>query len=657
MSGCWGSPGAVLFPLATQGALMLIYLDFETRSAVKPRVVGVHNYAAHPSTDVTCLGYAIDDGPVHLWTQAEETRAPFIGMPIQGIPPGATFVAHNVPFERAILKHHFKLDVPLNRWLDTMALARHGGLPGKLEKLAEALKLDQQKDMAGNAIMLKLARPRLARDDDDEDEPRFWDETEKPADFAAMYEYCKQDVAVMRACLAKLPPMSPFERAVWLSTEAANERGVKIDLASIPAARAFAEGHAARLEARYTAITGAKMKANSKARAAQMGLSDFRKPTVRNALRRDDLTPVVREALTIRREGSKSSVAKLKAMAARTSPDGYLRGSISYCGAVRTGRFSSSGVQLQNIPRGYGKATELAFRALHRGVLDVVFPDEIGTIAEMLRGFLMGPFLVGDFSQIEARALAWLAGETALLDIFRRKGDPYKVMASRIYVKHEDAIDKDERFMGKQVVLGCGYGMGAQKFQTMLDDTYDVVIDLPFAYSVVDAYRAAHPRIAAFWDTIGRGFFQAVQTRANNLRVGPVTMGMDGTAAFIQLPSGRRLWYPQAHVGTGELTGRPEVRFWGQRREKGGGGWGIVGTYGGKLVENITQAVARDIMAVAMIRLENAGIPVLFTVHDELVVPGSTDWALFESLMTQVPGWTPGLPIEADIFKTLRYRK
>ena len=361
-----------------------------------------------------------------------------------------------------------------------------------------------------------------------------------------MYAYCQQDVRVMRAALGRLPPMSKFERDLWLATEAANERGVRIDLASIPAAQAFAEGHAARLEARYTAITGQKMKSNTAERAGEMGLTDFRKPTVRNALRRDDLLPAVREALQIRQEGSKSSVAKLKALVNRTSPDGRLRGALIYCGAVRTGRFSSSGVQLHNFPRGYGTQTDLAFQALHAGCLDVIFPDGIGTIAEMLRGFITGPFTVADFAQIEARVLAWLAKQDDLLDLFRSKADPYKVMASKIYDAPLDRIDKDQRFMGKQVILGCGYGMGAPKFKRMLDETYDKVIDDAFAYSVVNTYREAHPKIVALWTTIQNGMLSMLTTR-KTIRVGPVVMGMEGTSAFIQLPSGRRLFYPQRY--------------------------------------------------------------------------------------------------------------
>lgn len=633
---------------------VLIYIDFETRSTVKPSVVGVYNYAEHPTTQISCMAWAIDDGEVMLW-KANSGK----DFPITGLPPGATLVAHNVPFERSILREKLGLDTPWSRWLDTAALARHAGLPAKLEKMAEALKLPEQKDMAGNRVMLKLAAPRKGSfeetPDGEEPGPRFWTEDLKPEDFALMYAYCQQDVRVMRAALALLPAMSPFERALWLATEAANERGVRIDLASIPLARAFAEGHAARLEARYRAITGEKMKANTAEKAAALGLTDFRKPTIRDALRRDDLVPTVREALEIRREGSKSSVAKLKAMANRTSPDGRLRGALTYCGAIRTGRFSSSGVQLQNIPRGYGEQTGLAFEALHRGVLDVVFPDEIGTVAEMLRGFLVGPFIVGDFAQIEARVLAWLAGQTDLLDLFRAKADPYKVMASKIYAAPVSTIDKDQRFMGKQVILGCGYGMGAPKFKRMLDETYDMVIDDAFAASVVGTYRDTHPKIVRLWETLQAGMFAAIQNR-KSIKVGPVIMGMDGTAAFVQLPSGRKLYYPQARLGMREGGGR-EIQFWGARREKGGGGWGIVGTYGGKLAENITQALARDVMAVAMIRLGLSGIPVLFTVHDEVVVDAGVDISRFREILTRVPGWAPGLPIEADVFTTTRYRK
>ena len=629
---------------------MLIFLDFETRSAVKPGAVGVWNYAAHPSTQATCMAFAIDDYPVEIWKANSGEDFP------KKLFTHATLVAHNVPLERAILREKFNLDIPLNRWLDTQALARHGGLPAKLEKLAEALKLDEQKDMAGNRIMLKLAQPRkglvdsLDPEGEGDDGPRFWTEDARPEDFASMYAYCQQDVRVMRAALPRLPPMSATERALWLSTEAANERGVRIDLASIPAARAFAEGHAARLEARYREITGVKMLNRTKATAETLGLDDFRKPTVRDALRRKDLTPAVREALEIRQEGSKSSVAKLKALVNRTSPDGRLRGALVYCGAIRTGRFSSSGIQLHNLPRGLGAATEEAFQALHRGVLDITHPNEIGTIAEMLRGFIQGPFVVADFAQIEARVLAWLAKEDWLLSTFRLKGDPYKLMASRIYQVPVEEIDKDQRFMGKQVILGCGYQMGPGKFQTMLDETYDMIISANFAEEVVGTYRAVHPKIVQLWWTLQRGMAAAIHSR-KTIRVGPVGMGMEGTSAFIHLPSGRKIFYPRAR-----LVGN-DIEYWGNRREKGSGGWGMISGYGGKFVENVTQAVARDVMAVAMLRLEAEGIKTIFTVHDEIVVDAGVDVSRFRAIIERVPKWAEGLPIEADIFTTTRYRK
>jgi DNA polymerase len=634
------------FVSALWGRPVLVYIDFETRSAADLKAVGVWNYAGHSSTQAACMAFAIDDYPVEIWTAASGEDFP------RKLFTHALLVAHNVPFERAILRECFGIDIPLDRWLDTQALARHGGLPARLVDLAKALKLDEQKDMAGNLTMLKLAKPRkgVAPGEGEDDGPRFWSEDALPEQFAQMYAYCKQDVRVMRAALPRLPPMSATERALWLSTEAANERGVRIDLASIPAARAFAEGHAARLEARYTALTGEKMLATVEAKANAMGLTDFRKPTVRNALRRADLLPSIREALEIRQAGARSSVAKLRALQNRTSPDGYLRGALTYCGAIRTGRFSSSGVQLQNFPRGYGAQTEMAFRALDAGVLDIVFPDEIGTIAEMLRGFIVGPFVVADFAQIEARVLAWLAGEEWLLSTFRLKGDPYKLMASRIYGLPTEEITKDQRFMGKQVILGCGYQMGPPKFKTMLDETYDMVITEAFAEEVVGTYRQVHPKIVALWSTLQQGMIAAV-TERKTFRAGPVATGIEGTSAFIHLPSGRKIFYPRARMGP------RGIEYWGNSREVGSGGWGMISGYGGKFVENITQAVARDVMAIAMLRLEAEGIKTVFTVHDEIVVDAGIDVSRFRDILLKVPKWAEGLPIEADIFTTERYRK
>jgi DNA polymerase len=304
---------------------------------------------------------------------------------------------------------------------------------------------------------------------------------------------------------------------------------------------------------------------------------------------------------------------------------------------------------LQNLPRGLGTGTDAAFEALQTGSLPLLYDDAVGTVAEMLRGFFVGDLVVGDLAQIEARTLAWLAGQEDLLDVFRRKGDPYAVMAQRIYAKPQ--VSKDERFMGKQVVLGAGYGMGYEKFRRMLDETYDVQIDDAFALRVVGAYRSANPAIVSFWRKMEAAFGAAVtgrETRVGKLVVFPAKVA-GRRYVCIRLPSGRWLWYAKPENLDGEL------RHHG-RNIYAGGRWESVSTYGGKLAENVTQAVARDVLAEAMLRLD-AKYRLVLTVHDEIVAEGTDSLDAFKAEMLVCPAWAEGLPLDAEVFTTRRYRK
>lgn len=621
---------------------MLLYLDFETRSSIDLKKVGLHRYAHHPSTEVLCTGWAVDDGPALV-----EPGIP--GQVIRAIQQGATLVAHNAAMERETLAAH-GFELPWERWIDTAALAARMSLPRGLGALAEALHLEEQKDDAGHRIMLKLSRPKGGWSDDE-----WWDEEEKPADFAALREYCRQDVEVMRLCHKRLLPLSDEEGAIYRLTQRMNDAGVEVDLAAIPAAKSLLAQSSAAGEARFRVLTGGHGVKSYARVAAALGLPDVRKPTVRTHLRRNDLTPRVREALELFQKLARSSPAKLSAFENRTSPDGRCRGMLVYCGAERTGRWSGMGVQPQNFPRGLGEGTEEFFDALEHGVVEHLYDNPVATVAEALRGFLVGPFIVGDYSQIEARTLAWLAGQADLLKVFAEKGDPYKHMASRIYGKPMAEVTKDERFMGKQVVLGCGYGMGSQKFQRMLSEIYDVDISADLAMRVVSMYRSVNARIVAFWGRLERAFIHVVQSGkplvcvTPNIKMGNIEVG-GIRYAFIELPSGRRLYYCEPEMSA------DGVRYWG-RNIYTGGKWDRVSTYGGKLAENVTQATSRDLMAQAMLKLDAEGFRLLLTVHDEIVADDNGLSEKFKAVMLSLPGWAQGLPVDAEVFSSRRYRK
>lgn len=573
-----------------------LYLDIETRSELDLTKVGTAAYGEHPSTEVLCIAWAVDDGPVNVAKGEKPDGALALYQTAefeQAVSdPGLTIVAHNVAFERDVLKLHGC------NWLDTAALAARMGLPRKLEELSKFFWPDDpafQKDMEGNRIMLQICKERRPSA---KNPNRWWTPEHAPEKFAKLYAYCMRDVEVMREIHRRLLPLEPFEHRVWALTEKMNARGVKIDVASIAPAQAHLAKHSAPLEREFVSLVGCSHRSPLKAKA--LGLENAEKDTVRKALKDESLPADKRRALELLQTLNKSSLAKLEAMKLRMTSDGRLHGAFAYCGAERTGRWSSMGVQFQNLVQGFGEMTDLAFEALHAGVVSEMFLgdpqphpkpplDELGIISMMMRGFLVGPFLVGDFAQIEARTLAWLAGQQDLIAAFRDKADPYCMMASRVYGRTVTKKDKAERFMGKQVVLGAGYGLGFRGFQALLDKTYDVQIEEAFAKKVISVYRAANKAIVAFWDKLERGFRFVVQNRSKRVQVQsgtgvPLYMGTiehGGVPyAWIELPSGRKLYYARP-----EVKPNGELRYFG-RDIKQGGKWQRVGTYGGKLAEN-----------------------------------------------------------------------
>jgi DNA polymerase len=631
-----------------------LYLDFETRSTVDLKKVGLYVYAHHPTTKIVCFGLAVDEDPIFVYSKEIE----LFDMLHLWHDPSVTIVAHNAPFEREMLRA-CGFNLPWSRFVDTAALAARMALPRKLEAVAEALKLEEQKDVTGHKIMLRLARPKGGWSDDE-----FWEEEDRPADFAALREYCRQDVLVMREIHRRLLPLSATERRLYELTGEMNDRGVPVDLASVPLALEVLEKSTVEEVAEFKRLAGGHPVKSYKKVAEALGLENMRKVTVRNAIRDPTLSPEVRRACEIFKKLARSSPAKLKAFQQRASADGRVRGALIYGGAERTTRWSSGGVQLHNMPKGLGEGTDTVFDALAAGCLELCYDDPVGTIAEALRGFLVGPFYVGDFAQIEARSLNWFAGQADMLDLFREKKDPYLFMARKIAGK--DSIGKNDadprfppgvtwRFIGKTTVLGAGYGLGWAKFQRTLDEIYDVQLDEAFCMRVIETYRMTSHHVVAWWAKLEKGFTQVVTLNEPRLQVDSrIAMGnivVEGLRyAYIELPSGRRLYYAEPEM---TVDG---IRYWG-RDIYLGGKWNRVTTYGGKLAENIVQAFSRDVMAEAMIRLDAKGFPLLLTVHDEIVSEKKGLLSDFHDTMMVTPSWAEGLPIDVETFETHRYRK
>lgn len=404
--------------------MSFLYLDFETRSEADLKKVGVHAYAHHPSTEIACTGWAIDDGEVQV---ENGQKAGLFETALDFAHAGSEhrIVAHNAMMEREMIHAKTGVLIPWPRFIDTAALAARMALPRGLDALSRALKLTETKDMQGHRIMLKLARPKRKASEDEDAE--FWEEDERPEDFAALREYCRQDVAVMREIHRRLLPLSSTEQRLYELTGKMNDRGVPVDLDSIPKALALLDVATREEMAEFAALTGGATPKSYVRVAKALGLPNTKKPTIRNAIRHGfvetkvevkDITesdveeidkkrgemvmwkvrrfpevgtfppPVIR-ACELFKKLARSSPAKLKAMQNRVSSDGRVRGVLIYSGAERTQRWSSGGVQLHNLPRGLGEETETAFEALAADCLDLCYSDVPGTVAEMLRGFIM----------------------------------------------------------------------------------------------------------------------------------------------------------------------------------------------------------------------------------------------------------------------------
>lgn len=714
---------------------MILSLDFESRSTVDLRKTGVYPYAAHPTTDVWCLAYAFDDEEPELLSFAgshPEWETHFYRASnerfFDHVADKGECRAWNAQFERVMWRDNLLPryggfpHIPDDLWVDTAAEAAALALPRSLEQAARVLGLDVEKDMAGRRLMLQMAKPRKPRKDEDPGALLWWDDEERRQ---KLYEYCRQDVRVERAVKERLRPLSPSEREVYLLDQRINDRGIRIDLPLVAAAQevvamATADGNEELEQITRGAVTKVTKVADLKTWLADHGLplESLSKDIVRDLLAKpEDLAPDVERVLQIRANVGKSSVAKLTTMQVASGEDGRARGLFLYHGAS-TGRWSGKLIQPQNFPRPLIKPDVYIPWVLERDydLLEFDHPTAV-IVSSMLRSMMIASpghrLIAGDFGQIEARVLAWIAGQEDLLELFAAGGKVYEEMAAYIYsVPVEEIEDPSERRqVGKNTVLGCGFQMGADRFAEQAQEQTGLVLDRgekrvrctlcdveyvapggerlsartcckkrrvetlhvvwtrpDAAARAVGGYRTLYSKIPQFWQDINEAALSAVRDPGTVYSVGrndSIKYIVRGQFLWCRLPSGRFLAYampdirqktlpePYEHVKKASVTYMgvdSKTRRW--RRQY---------TYGGHLTENVVQAMARDLMASAMIRLEKAGygVPVL-TAHDEIVddVPvGFGSLEEFLELMRTRPRWAAGLPVKAGGWEGMRYRK
>jgi len=653
------------------------HIDFESFSACELRYAGLDNYAKDPTTDVWCMAFAFGDQPVEIWTR--QSLNGFASRVLHHVASGGIIVAHNAVFELAIWNN---VCVPRYGWPPlkpeqvrcTMAMAYAMGLPGALENVAPALGLDIRKDAAGKRVMMQLAKPKV--------DGTFWSPEEAPEKFQKLYEYCKQDVEVERAIEKRMMKLSESEQNLWQIDYQINQRGVQIDLPSVHAAIALVESEKAALDAQIRfltegAVSGATDLACLKRWVRSRGVETegMAKGDVL-VLLAGDLPADVRAVLELRREAAKSSTAKLIAMRDASSLDGRVRGLLQYHGAA-TGRWAGRRIQVQNLPRGFLKPhhVECAIRHISdRDYLDVMFGSPLDVVASCIRGMLvaaLGHTLIdADFSNIEGRVLAWLAGEEWKVQAFRDFDagigtDIYVLSYAKAFnVAIEEAIP--HRQLGKVQELALGYQGGVGAFQSMAK-IYNVIVEDSRADEIKNYWREAHPKIQRYWYALEEAAIKAVSNPGHKFKAGAqgreVVFLKNGSFLWCRLPSGRALCYPYPRIGN-------MVTPWGADKEglfyykvdAEKNRWQEVKTYGGSLAENITQAVARDILAEAIVRLESIGYNVVMHVHDEVVVELKTadpekDLRAVEKIMAVIPDWATGLPLASAGWFGTRYRK
>jgi DNA polymerase len=586
-----------------------LHIDIETYSSVDLTTCGVYRYVQSPDFEILMAAWSLDRGPVEIAVgEAEINRIPGLW------DPTVTKIAHHAPFERNCLNVLGHTDI--EDWRDTQALAAEAGLPQKLEFLAKALGTTE-KDTAGTALISLFCKPYRGRRVLGSERPDKWE---------AFKDYCIQDVETLLEVDNHLPEWpTRNEQRVYVADQIINDRGIRIDTEMATVALAAAKENAARHTAEMIEISGiSNPNSNPQLlgflRESGLKVDNLQAETVSKLLS-GDLSPVQRRVLELRQELALVASKKYASALASVCEDGRLRGMFRFFGA-HTGRWAGRGVQLHNLPRAQAENPEAAILDLKMGA-----GADPQTLKGLVRSLFVGPFTVADYSAIEARVLAWLAGEDWVLEAFRGGRD--------IYVETAQRMGGLTRFQGKVAVLALGYNGGVASLRAMGATGTDNELQ-PLVYQ----WRNANSRIVRFWARLEDAFKRG--GAAGRLRV-----IVNGSDRYIKLPSGRSIVYRNVKTVPGAKGDR--ITFADPKGYR-------TDTYGGKLTENVTQAVARDLLADALVLLEESGYAVVGHVHDEVLVEGE-DLPGVVDIMCKTPEWAEDLPLSAEGFITERYKK
>lgn len=648
--------------------MKVLAIDIETYSSVSLQKCGVYAYAESPDFDILLFGYAWDDEPAQV---IDLTTGAGLPQELQDAlyDPEILKTAYNANFERVCLSAYMGSITPPEQWQCTAVLSRELGLPGSLEAVGEVIGLpeDKQKSKTGRALIRYFSipcKPTKANGQRTRNLPAH--DTDR---WALYVEYNRQDVEAERAIRKKLSrfPIYEREQSLWVHDQHINDRGVGVDLAFAAKAIEIDGVIKSRLLEKAKALTGLENpKSTSQLKGwiedtAGIEVESLNKKSIA-CVRADADCAEVDQMLDIRAGLAKTSTKKYNAMLRTACPDGRIRGLTQFYGAARTGRWAGRLAQMQNLPQNKmpDRDLDIARQLVAEGdleALELLFDDISGTLSQLIRTAFIpkkgSRFIVADFSAIEARVIAWLASEEWRMEVFNTHGKIYEASAEQMFHLPKGSVKKGDpmRQKGKVAELALGYGgsVGALKSMGALEMGLEEAELKP----LVNSWRAANPGITKLWWDTDAAARKTVRTKAPSRL--PFGMGFykQGPLLKLKLPSGRELSYVKPKIDeNGSITYEGTIQ--------GSGGWGRIESYGPKLVENIVQATARDCLAVAIDRLERAGFPVVFHVHDEVIceVPNGVSSAKEISEIMSAPiEWAPGLPLKADAYECEYYRK
>lgn len=648
-------------------------IDLETYSDVNLKKAGLYRYVQSPAFEILLFAYSLDGAPTQVVDMAQGEKIP-LEVVHALTDPQCLKHAYNAAFEWYCLSKYMGVQLPPSQWRDTMLHGLYAGYTAGLDATGRALGIpeDKQKLATGKALIRYFCvpcKPTKSNGGRTRNYPHH-----DPEKWELFKTYNGQDVVAEMEIERRLSvfPVPDFVQKQWETDLLINARGVAVDMDFCEGALELGETIRAQLTDEAVQLSGLQnpnsVKQLARWLSAETGddITTLRKETIKELLGRDNADHVQR-MLEIRQELGKTSTKKYDAIEAAVCDDGRVRGLLQFYGANRTGRWAGRLVQVQNLPRTYTEPLEFA-RELVKGrkldALRTVYGSPNDTLSQLIRtAFVAAPgnvLIDADFSAIEARVISWLADEEWRLEVFRTHGKIYEASASQMFGVPLERIKKGNpeyslRQRGKVAELALGYQGGVPAMRQM--DTGKLLADLPDEEikDIVDKWRNTNPKIRNLWYSFNDAAIRVIQN-GGSLRVRCCTFAREcdcirGTTCMtILLPSGRKLYYVEPAVGENRWGG-PSITYMGVNDKNK---WGRIETYGGKLVENVVQAIARDCLAQAIEHLEAAGLPVVFHIHDEVVIDTAafdTNDAMLDKVVkimsTPIP-WAEGLPLGAD---------